>query len=171
MLTVMNIFILTSLISVNEAATEVAAQYGEPEIYSFSWGDYCGQGMNNFEIKMLMVVYLDSLDASLDSLYSDLHEMYSIAPELQEDLEVSHNAFLEYCESWASLSEERMWWNLEDGIRNDGTARGYTYAYTLAKYRWQKIVAYTRMLDSSSPWDDSPDPGMLGLQDIGGYYP
>ncbi len=44
-------------------------------------------------------------------------------------------------------------------------------AEVAAQYRWQKIAAYSRMLNTTSVWDDSPDPGMLGLQDIGGYYP
>ena len=164
--------VLLSISGVNEAAAEVAGEYGPPDIYRFSWGQYTGQGTTNFEIKMLSIAYLDSLQSAVDSLYLELVEKYSRAEGLLESLEKAHGDILEYTESWARLCEERMWWNLQEGTRSDGTARGYAYAGVLALYRWQKIVAYTLMLQSDSPWEDpGPDAGMLGVQDVGGYMP
>ncbi|MBN1433893.1 hypothetical protein JW921_03980 [Candidatus Fermentibacterales bacterium] len=166
------ILLVLSITGVNEAAAEVAGIYGEPEIYRFSLGAYCGQGTTNFEIKMLTVAYLDSLVSAVDSLYQELRQLYSRAPELLDCLDRSHSAFLEYSEDWARLCEERVWWDTEEGVRFDGTARGYEYGYVLATYRWQKIVSYTRMLNDAPLADgNSPDVGMLGVQDIGGYYP
>ena len=121
---------------------------------------------------MLTVAYLASLESAVDSLYTELRDHYSRAPELLEYLDASHEAFVEYSESWARLCEERVWWNLEEGTRSDGTARGYEYGFVLALYRWQKIVSYTRMLVQGRLMDGaSPDVGWLGVEDIGGYYP
>jgi hypothetical protein len=150
---------------------EVTSVYGEPDVFSFSWSDYVGQGTNNFEIKMLMTAYLDSLDSALDSLYLEVRAKYSSAPELLQYLDSSHSSYLDYAEEWSRMCEERMWWDLEDGTRSDGTARGYTYAYALALHRWRKIVSYEFLLRSDSPWQEgTPDSG-LGLDQIGGYFP
>ncbi|MBD3278842.1 MAG: hypothetical protein GF388_11130 [Candidatus Aegiribacteria sp.] len=171
-MTIVLTLVLMSLSGVNEAAAEVVQEYGPPDIYHFSWSQYTGQGTTNFEIQMLSVAYLDSLQSAVDSLYLELVEKYALAEGLLESLENAHRDFLEYTESWARLCEERMWWNLGDGTRSDGTARGYAYAGVLALYRWQKIVAYTLMLHSTSPWvDPAPDAGMLGVQNVGGYMP
>jgi hypothetical protein len=160
------------LAGTNDAASEVAAIYGEPDIYSFSYEQYIRQGLNNFETKMLMAVYQDSLESALDSLYLELREKYSPAPDLLEYLDASHSAFLDYSRLWAGLCEEACWWDLEEGVREDGTARSYTYSFVLALYRWQKIVSYINLLRTGSPWVEGiPDRGRLGLDQLGGYYP
>jgi len=85
---------------------------------------------------MLMNVYLDSLDVELNRLYTDLRKEFLNCPDLLEALELSHGLFLQESRSWANLSEERMWWDTAEGIRYDGTARGYTYAFVLADALW-----------------------------------
>ncbi|OPL17864.1 MAG: hypothetical protein AVO35_08275 [Candidatus Aegiribacteria sp. MLS_C] len=166
------ILTVLSLLGVDDSVAGVTGTYGEPDIYRLSLVAYCGQAATNFEVKMLTSAYLDSLASAVDSLYLELRELYSEAPDLLECLDRSHSAFLEYSELWAMLCEERVWWDTSEGVRYDGTARGYEYGYVLALYRWQKIVSYTRMLDEERLTDGaSPDTGMLGLQAIGGYRP
>lgn len=161
-----------SLPCANEAAAEVARICGEPDIYRLSPGAYRGQAETNFEVKMPTVAYLDSLASAVDSLYLDLRELYSRAPDLPDCLDRSHSAFLEYTELWARLCEERVWWDTAEGVRLDGTARGYEYGYVLAIYRWQKIVSCARMLDEERLTDcASPDTGIPVVQAIGGYRP
>ena len=96
----------------NEAASEVAVQYGEPEIYSFSWSDYCGQGMNNFEVKMLMVVYLDSLEVSLDSMaleYSALDSDWGPSNAIGRRLSLRPRCFKHVCLQ-ATSGGSPCWW-------------------------------------------------------------
>ena len=168
---VMILVLALSVASTQDPEAEVAALYGEPDVYAFSYLQYAEQGMNNFEQKMLVCVYLDSLESALDSLYLELRDMYALAPEFLEYLDASHEAFLEYSDSWARLCEERIWWDAAEGVREDGSFRGYVFAGTLSLYWWQKIVAYTRILRFESNWDEAPDLGRLGITDVGGYYP
>jgi hypothetical protein len=163
---------LLFVMGTDPAVEEVISAYGEPDIYRFSYHQYAGQGTNNFETKMLIIAYQESLESALDSLYQELRALYSQAPELVKYLDESHSAFLEYSRSWAEFNEENVWWDLETGYRSDGTARSYTYSYVLALYRWQKISSYITLLRTQNVWAEGiPDTDMLGLDQIGGYCP
>jgi len=146
---------------------EVAAIYGEPCVTSVSYYDYISQGQNNFQMVMLTNIYLDSLETAVDSLYLVLSAEFSNSPGLLEALDSAHSTFQECSAAWASLVEEREWWNTEEGVRCDGTARGYTYASCLAELRWRRICSYHEMIVCGPGRDDSP-----GLRvEIGGYDP
>jgi hypothetical protein len=88
---------------------------------------------------------------------------------MQEYLDRAHLAFLEFVDAWAAATEERMWWH--EGIRYDGTARGYTYSGTKAEWYWQRIVVYSRWLRIEGVWLEELEPGDLGCESVGGYLP
>lgn len=146
---------------------DAAALYGEPDVYSVSFSGYTSLGQNNFEMHMLMEIYLDSLYSAVDSLHSVLRGEFSISPDLLEALDLSHASFLNSSTAWAFLVEEREWWNTEEGVRFDGSARGYTYAFSLAELLWQKICEYEEMIAYGPGRDNSPGQRV----EIGGYKP
>lgn len=148
-MTICTMVLMLSVISVTPEA-ETTAVYGEPDIYETTLPDYIQLGMNNFESKMLMNVYLDSLGTELERLHLELAFKFVKCPGLLEALETSHALFLEESRAWAYLSEEAMWWDLEEGVRYDGTGRSYTYAFTLADAVWNRIADYREMLGTGT---------------------
>lgn len=160
--------ILAALILLGSPEADVARIYGEPDINRMSMMDYIGDGMNNFEMKMLMNIYLDSLETRLNWLNSQLAQEFNGCPELLNNLEQSHELFMAESHAWALLAEERMWWDTKQCERFDGTARGYTYAFTLGKRFWYRICEYSWMLEFGASQEDGPNMEPTG---IGGYYP
>ena len=157
--------ILMALVLLSPEA-EVAGEFGEPDVYSVSMGEYVGLGMTNFDMKMLTSIYIDSIEVELDRYLDSVLVYYSDTPEMQEYVTVSHGLFLEYVSAWADVTEERMWWH--HGVRSDGTARGYAWSSTLASWYWQKIASYSRMIHMDNPWQDTLEPT---LEEVGGYRP
>jgi hypothetical protein len=88
------LFAVAAVLSSGSSEDEVAAIYGEPCVYSVSFSDYISQGENNFETKMLMNIYLDSLESAVDSLYLVLSAEFSKSPGLLEALDLSNTTFL-----------------------------------------------------------------------------
>ena len=157
---------LCAVLFLSTPEEEVADLYGAPDIFTVAYYEYLNLGQNNFEMKMLAGVYLDSLEAELERGLEGVLNHYSDTPEMQEYISLSHEAFLAYAESWARVTEERMWWY--GGERTDGTARGYTWNETLAGLYWGKITAYRRMLSIDNPWQESLEPL---LEETGGSSP
>ena len=141
---------LCAVLFLSTPEEEVAGLYGEPDIFTVTYHGYLNLGQNNFEMKMLANIYMDSLETALQRSLEGVLEHYSDTPEMQEYISLSHEAFLAYAESWARVSEERMWWY--GGERTDGTARGYNWSETLAGLYWKKTFAYLRMAGSEDPW-------------------
>jgi hypothetical protein len=148
-MTVCIMALVLSVISVTPEA-ETTAAYGEPDIYETTLLEYIHPGSNNFEMKMLMNVYLDSLETELERLHLELADMFGKCPELLEALETSHALFLEESRAWAYLSEETVWWDIEEGVRYDGSGRSYTYAFTLADAERNRINEYWEMMGTGN---------------------
>ncbi len=159
---------LTILILLGTPEADVAQLYGEPDIKLVSMTGYVQNGLNNFEMKMLMNIYLDSLEAELAFLNNELAQEFRCCPELLACLNSSHELFLQESRAWATLTEERRWWDTKRCERYDGSARSYTYAFTLGKRFWHRICQYSWMLEFGTQGEEGPDMEPTG---IGGYYP
>lgn len=161
------LFLLYALLLVSPEE-EVTGLYGEPDIYSTTLQEYKALGANNFEMKMLTNVYIDSLESELDRLADSLAVEFAGCPELLSALESSHPLFLQESRAWAHLAEERIWWDTSEGVRYDGTFRGYTFASALGIRYWHRICQYTLMLRYEASLEGRP----AGTSEsIGGYMP
>ncbi len=130
--------------------------------------EYTENGINNYEMKILMNIYLDSLEVELVTLKNQLAREFSRCPELLESLNRSHDSFMQESYDWAYLSEERMWWNTKSAERFDGTARGYEFTYTPGMSYWQRICRYSRMIHYGESHTENSD---MEPATIGGYCP
>lgn len=163
------LLLVLQVLTASTLEEEIAELHGEPDIWSITLAEYVGDASNNLEMKMLTMIYIDSLEVNLERSFHELRDSYSDAPEMQEYLDQAHESFLEWVGAWAIATEERMWWH--DGVRYDGTARGDMYGWTLAKWYWQRIVAYRRWLRIEGVWQEELEPGDLGCESLGGYLP
>lgn len=148
---------------------DLLEEHGFPDVYEVSFEEYRARGESNFQAKALQSIYLEALVSEANLLRGRLADRYSGAPELAALLDSAHTEFLEHARAWSGLCEELSWWDLEAGIRLEGSGGGYTYSETLSRLLWQRIIEYSRLLGLKP---DSSIPGSVGTDEpVGGYRP
>jgi hypothetical protein len=148
---------------------DLLEEHGFPDVYEVSFEEYREQGEGNFQVKALQSIYLEALVAEASLLRDRLVRRYSDAPELPALLDSAHTEFLEHARAWSGLCEELTCWDLEAGIRLEGSGGGYAYSETLSRLLWQRIIEYSRLLGLRP---DSSVPGSVGTDEpVGGYRP
>lgn len=143
-----------------------------PKTHEQTLSEYMDLGDSNWEMKLRMQAYLDSLKVELESLRYEVEaEMTAIPAPLLVEFQVAHEAFLIHTESWSQIQEDIQWVSLQTGELYMGSGYGYTYTWTMCDLIWERIQSYREFLEEVR----NPDydgfaifPGE-GNHEIGGY--
>lgn len=143
-----------------------------PRILEQTLSEYTNISDSNWEIKLRMQAYLDSLKAELESLRYEVEvEITEIPSGLLSEFQVAHEAFLVHAEAWSRIQEDVQWVSIQTGELYLGSGYGYTYTWSMCDLIWRRILEYRGFLEEIR----SPDydgfamfPGE-GSYEIGGY--
>lgn len=143
-----------------------------PRIHEQTLSEYTNLGDSNWEMKLRMQAYLDSLKAELESLrYEVKAEMTAIPAPLLTEFQVAHEAFFIHADAWSQIQEDIQWVSIQTGELYMGSGYGYTYTWNMCDLIWKRIQSYRGFLEEVR----SPDydgfaifPGE-GSHEIGGY--
>jgi len=140
-----------------------------PDIQRQTLYDYAYDAFDaNFEIKLRVSSYLDSLESELDRLSIELENSLVNVEGMPDLFRESHEAFLQSVYLWASFAEDVQWYDLADGQTCFGSGMGYTFMHISASLLWEKILEYRQALSSIHEYGMCELQYSLDSRDIGG---
>ena len=125
-----------------------------PRIHEQTLSEYTNLGDSNWEMKLRMQAYLDSLEAELESLRYDVEvEMTAIPAPVLTEFQIAHEAFLIHADAWSRIREDIQWFNLQTGEPYMGSGYGYTYTGVMCDLVWERIQSYRDFLEEARNTD------------------
>ena len=143
-----------------------------PRIHEQTLSEYTNLGDSNWEMKLRMQAYLDSLDAELESLRCEVEsEMTAIPTPLLTEFQIAHEAFLIHAAAWSRIHEDIQWVSLQTGELYMGSGYGYTYTWIMCDLVWERIQSYRDFLEEvrNPDYDGFASFPGEGSHEIGGY--
>ncbi|MCK5065628.1 MAG: hypothetical protein KAQ97_10115 [Candidatus Fermentibacteraceae bacterium] len=165
-------FVLLFLFSFSSYSNADEDIFEPPRIHEQTLSEYTTLGDSNWEMKLRITSYLDSLKSELDSLrYEVESEMNAIPTPMLNEFQIAHEAFLVHADAWSRIQEDIQWVSLQTGELYMGSGYGYTYTWSMCDLIWKRIQCYQDFLEEIR----SPDydgfamfPGD-GSHEVGGY--
>lgn len=165
-------FVLLFLLSFSSYCYADDDIFEPPRTHEQTLSEYTNLGNSNWEMKLRMQSYLDSLKAELESLRCEVEtEMTTIPAPLLTEFQVAHEAFLIYAAAWSQIQEDVQWVNLQTGELYMGSGYGYTYTWSMCDLVWERIQSYRDFIEEvrSSDYDGFVTFPGEGSHQIGGY--
>lgn len=143
-----------------------------PRVHEQTLSEYVYSGDSNWDMKLRMSAYIDTLILELDSLKSEIeNEMTALTPALLTEFREAHETFLAHAKAWSQIQEDIVWSNLETGELYIGSGYGYIYGFSYCEMIWQRILSYRGFLDEvhSQDYDGFAQFPCEFSEETGGY--
>ncbi len=135
-------------------------------LYDYVYGGQAGGQTSNFECKVRLGLYVDSLDVEVSRLADSIEVLVGNVENMPERFRESHEVFMESARHSAAFAEDIQWFELETGEAYWGSGTGYTYAHLMASLLWDRIQFYRYFLEVAAddlfgefPYTDSRSVG------------
>lgn len=165
-------FILLSFYSFSSYCYADDDIFEPPRIHEQTLSEYTNPGDSNWEMKLRMQAYLDSLKVELESLRCEVEaEMTVIPAPLLTEFQVAHEAFLLHADAWSRIQEDIQWVSIQTGELYMGSGYGYTYTWIMCDLVWERMLSYRDFLEEvqDSDYDGFAMFQGEGSHEIGGY--